>query len=99
MPDQLTESQQKWYDLAAMHADDFAQRAGQHDEENSRRRNYRWTSLGWTYRPPPSPPVISPSAVWTGRSRVSIWAVLWAAPSQPVSRSEVWWAGPLEPGK
>ncbi len=35
MPDLLTESQQEWYDLAAMHGDDFAQRAAQHDEENS----------------------------------------------------------------
>ena len=33
--DQLTDSQRKWYDMAATHADDFAQRAAQHDEENS----------------------------------------------------------------
>ena len=35
MIDQLTDSQRKWYDLAAKHADDFATRAAQHDEENS----------------------------------------------------------------
>ena len=35
MTDRLTESQQKWHDLAAKHADDFAQRAAQHDAENS----------------------------------------------------------------
>jgi alkylation response protein AidB-like acyl-CoA dehydrogenase len=35
MPDQLTESQRRWHDMAAGHADDFAQRAGQHDAENS----------------------------------------------------------------
>ena len=35
MFEQLTESQQKWFDLAAMHADDFATRAAKHDEDNS----------------------------------------------------------------
>ena len=35
MTDQLTDSQRKWYDLAAMHADDFALRASQHDADNS----------------------------------------------------------------
>ena len=35
MIDQLTESQRKWHDLAAKHADDFSIRAAQHDEENS----------------------------------------------------------------
>ncbi|MEK7806341.1 MAG: acyl-CoA dehydrogenase family protein [Chloroflexota bacterium] len=35
MVEQLTESQQKWFDLAAGHADDFATRAAQHDSENS----------------------------------------------------------------
>ena len=35
MIDQLTDSQRKWHDLAAKHADDFATRAAQHDEENS----------------------------------------------------------------
>ena len=35
MVDQLTDSQRRWHDLAAMHADDFAQRAAQHDAENS----------------------------------------------------------------
>ena len=35
MAHQLTESQQKWFDLAAMHADDFATRAAEHDADNS----------------------------------------------------------------
>ena len=35
MPQQLTASQQKWFDIAAEHADDFAARAAQHDSENS----------------------------------------------------------------
>ena len=35
MTDQLTDSQRKWYDLAAKHADDFAPRAAQHDAENT----------------------------------------------------------------
>ena len=35
MARQLTESQQKWFDLAAMHADDFATRAAEHDADNS----------------------------------------------------------------
>ena len=35
MGQQLTESQQKWFDLAAMHADDFATRAAEHDADNS----------------------------------------------------------------
>ena len=35
MTQQLTPSQQHWYDLAAMHADDFATRAEQHDRENT----------------------------------------------------------------
>ena len=35
MVQQLTESQQKWFDLAAMHADDFATRAAEHDANNS----------------------------------------------------------------
>ena len=35
MPRQLTESQQKWFDLAAMHADDFATRAAEHDADAS----------------------------------------------------------------
>ena len=35
MGQQLTESQQRWYDIAAIHADDFATRSAQHDEENS----------------------------------------------------------------
>ena len=32
---QLTESQQHWYDIAATHAADFATRAAQHDQENT----------------------------------------------------------------
>ena len=35
MGQQLTPSQQHWFDLAAMHADDFATRAEQHDRENT----------------------------------------------------------------
>ncbi len=35
MAEQLTPSQQKWVDIAAEHASDFAQRAEQHDRENS----------------------------------------------------------------
>ena len=35
MPEQLTASQQKWFDLAAKHADDFATRAKQHDDDSS----------------------------------------------------------------
>ena len=35
MIDQLTDSQRKWHDLAAEHGDDFAQRAAQHDAENT----------------------------------------------------------------
>ena len=35
MEQQLTPSQQSWFDLAAMHADDFATRAEQHDRENT----------------------------------------------------------------
>ena len=35
MAHQLTESQQKWFDLAAMHADDFATRAAEHDADAS----------------------------------------------------------------
>ena len=35
MPEQLTGSQQKWFDVAAKHADDFATRAAEHDEDNS----------------------------------------------------------------
>jgi len=35
MAEQLTESQQRWYDIAAKHADEFAARAAQHDQENS----------------------------------------------------------------
>ena len=35
MAHQLTESQQKWFDLAAIHADDFATRAAEHDADNS----------------------------------------------------------------
>ena len=31
MPDQLTDSQRKWYDQAAAHADEFAQRAAPED--------------------------------------------------------------------
>ena len=31
----LTESERRWYDLAAMHADDFATRAAQHDRDNT----------------------------------------------------------------
>ena len=35
MTDELTDSQRKWYDLAAAHADDFATRAAQHDADNT----------------------------------------------------------------
>ena len=35
MAHKLTESQQKWFDLAAMHADDFATRAAEHDADGS----------------------------------------------------------------
>ncbi len=35
MPEQLTASQQKWFDIAAKHADDFATRAALHDADNS----------------------------------------------------------------
>ena len=35
MEQQLTPSQQHWFDLAAMHADDFATRAEEHDRENT----------------------------------------------------------------
>jgi len=35
MPEQLTASQQKWFDIAATHADDFAARAAQYDADNS----------------------------------------------------------------
>ena len=31
----LTESERRWYDLAAMHAGDFATRAAQHDRDNT----------------------------------------------------------------
>ena len=31
----LTESERRWYDLASMHADDFATRAAQHDRDNT----------------------------------------------------------------
>jgi alkylation response protein AidB-like acyl-CoA dehydrogenase len=35
MVEQLTESQRRWFQVAASHADDFATRAAQHDHENS----------------------------------------------------------------
>ena len=35
MPEKLTESQQKWFDIAAKHADDFANRAAEHDLDSS----------------------------------------------------------------
>ncbi|PKB67222.1 MAG: hypothetical protein BZY81_05190 [SAR202 cluster bacterium Io17-Chloro-G4] len=35
MPDQLTASQQKWFDMAATHANVFADRASKYDEEGS----------------------------------------------------------------
>ena len=35
MAEQLTESQQKWFDIAAKHADDFAARAAEYDRDNT----------------------------------------------------------------
>lgn len=35
MMDQLTDSQRKWHGLAAKHADEFSQRAAQHDVDNT----------------------------------------------------------------
>lgn len=35
MVQQLTASQQKWYDIAGQHADVFAERAAEHDREGS----------------------------------------------------------------
>ena len=55
MPEQLTESQQKWFDVAAKHADDFATRAAEHDEDNSfpLENFYAMKASGYTNMPIP----------------------------------------------
>ena len=55
MPEQLTASQQKWFDISAKHADVFAGRAAKYDEEGSfPHENYQdMKDSGYTNMPIP----------------------------------------------
>ena len=55
MAEQLTESQQVWFDMAAKHADDFTGRAEQHDADGSfPLKNYEeMKASGYTNMPIP----------------------------------------------